>query len=979
MLAVGSTLNNRYRIAKLVGQGGFGAVYRAWDLSLSQPVALKENVDTGPESQRQFEREAKLLAGLRHPNLPRVNDHFVLPGLGQYLVMDFVEGKSLRAMLVERGRPLDEAEVLPWVRQVCDALEYLHTRTPPIIHRDIKPDNIIVTPEGRAMLVDFGISKLYDPGKGTTVGAKAVTPGFSPPEQYAGGRTDPRSDIYALGATLYTLLTGQVPPEGPELSSGVAMLNPPRQINRAISEQTAAVIAAAMAPTISQRLASAADLAGALAGRMPSPPPTGPKVITPPLPAKPARSRGPARLLLALLLVAVLAVAAWLTADRLGVFDRFSGTPEPQATTLAGVTTVEPPIDPVAPTPTPGEQAKAAIDSTAAAVSPATEPTTAPVAATATTEAAVEVSNSSETPERSATATLAPGPPTATPTSAVVVPLFEDDGLVVINQPWEQDGVALTARSIEVRADSDGSDAAARVWFRLVNKTGQRLLVDIDWNTLHLEDSFGNRYNDWEPGSPTSVWVETGEVFDFDRYYSLIPGTRSRVPAEASFVQVVADQFSRVSGARWQYDINPSLSPVAAPPPGTTKAVGEAWDQDGLALRLTGLEVRADSYGQDAAARAWFEIANETNQQILVEIDYGRIAVVDSFGRRFGDWDGGGLFALTLDPGETRSFDRYYSDRSGGRSRVTRGTSFVVVTAEGVGRVAQAAWQLPLAARLSSGDTPAGAPPRRINEPWEQGGVSLSARTIEVRAESDGSDAAARVWFRLVNKTGQRLLVPIDWDSIYLEDGQGTRYVDWEGGATSVWVESGDVYDFDRTYSVIPDNRSRVPSSAGFVQVVVDQLSAVSGARWQYDINPQLQPAAEPAAGATKAVGDAWEQDGLELRLTNLEVRAESDGSDAAARAWYEVTNNTNQPMNVEIDFGRLALFDSFGRRFGDWDGGGLYAFTVAAGETTGFDRHYSEMSGARSRITMGAEYVVLAADNVAGLGAAAWRLDIVR
>ena len=112
-LATGAILDNRYRIARLVGQGGFGAVYRAWHLSLNLPIALKENRDNGPESQRQFEREARLLAALRHPNLPRVIDHFVIPGQGQYLVMDFIEGRSLRALLEARGGPLDEAEALP--------------------------------------------------------------------------------------------------------------------------------------------------------------------------------------------------------------------------------------------------------------------------------------------------------------------------------------------------------------------------------------------------------------------------------------------------------------------------------------------------------------------------------------------------------------------------------------------------------------------------------------------------------------------------------------------------------------------------------------------------------------------------------------------------------------------------------------------------------------------------------------------------
>ncbi len=301
-LATGVILHNRYRIVKLVGQGGFGAVYRAWDTVLDRPVAVKENFDTGPQGQRQFEREAKLLAGLRHPNLPVVIDHFILPGQGQYLVMDFVEGKSLTALLGERGGPLDEAEVLPWMRQICAALTHLHTHTPPIVHRDIKPDNIIITDDGRAMLVDFGISKLYDPNRGTTVGAKAVTPGYSPLEQYGRGRTDPRTDVYALGATLYTLLTWQPPPEAPDVSSGADVLTPPREINPAVSAATSSAVVAAMAANMSQRLGSATAFAEMLPDVAPpqqAPPPPAPapppQQAPPPAPVLPLPAAGAAR------------------------------------------------------------------------------------------------------------------------------------------------------------------------------------------------------------------------------------------------------------------------------------------------------------------------------------------------------------------------------------------------------------------------------------------------------------------------------------------------------------------------------------------------------------------------------------------------------------------------------------------------------------------------------------------------------------
>ena len=127
-LKTGDIIQNRYRVVRLVGQGGFGAVYRAWDMNVSQPVALKENLGVEAEAQRQFEREATLLAGLRHPNLPRVTDHFVIPGQGQYLIMDYIEGESLAALLRQRGGPLPEADAVTWIHQVCDALTYLHSR-----------------------------------------------------------------------------------------------------------------------------------------------------------------------------------------------------------------------------------------------------------------------------------------------------------------------------------------------------------------------------------------------------------------------------------------------------------------------------------------------------------------------------------------------------------------------------------------------------------------------------------------------------------------------------------------------------------------------------------------------------------------------------------------------------------------------------------------------------------------------------------
>ncbi len=268
-LTTGMVLVNRYRIVKLLGRGGFGAVYRAWDTRLNIPCAVKENFDATPDASRQFTREASILGSLNHPNLPRVTDHFSVPGQGQYLVMDFVEGEDLQTILDQTGGPAPEAQALSWIAQVCDALNYLHSQQPPIIHRDIKPANIRITPQGKAMLVDFGIAKVYDPLKRTTQGARAVTPGFAPFEQYGQKPTDARSDIYALGATLYAALTGQTPPESIDRVAG-ADLQPPRKLNPAISPAIERAILQAMALQPPQRFANAVEFKTAL-HRLPGP------------------------------------------------------------------------------------------------------------------------------------------------------------------------------------------------------------------------------------------------------------------------------------------------------------------------------------------------------------------------------------------------------------------------------------------------------------------------------------------------------------------------------------------------------------------------------------------------------------------------------------------------------------------------------------------------------------------------------------
>ena len=262
-LAIGTLLKDRYRIVSILGQGGMGAVYRASDEHLGIPVAVKENLFLTEEYGRQFQREAHILAGLRHGNLPHVSDYFALENQGQYLVMDFIEGEDLRQRM-ERMGALPEREAILIGISICDALTYLHNRRLPIVHRDIKPGNIKVTPDGQAVLVDFGLAKIMEGSQVTSTGARAMTPGYSPPEQYGTARTDPRSDIYSLGATLYAVLTGTIPEDGLGRMTSKLRLTPIRDIVPKVNRRLADSIEHALEIDPDDRYQSAEEFKTAL-------------------------------------------------------------------------------------------------------------------------------------------------------------------------------------------------------------------------------------------------------------------------------------------------------------------------------------------------------------------------------------------------------------------------------------------------------------------------------------------------------------------------------------------------------------------------------------------------------------------------------------------------------------------------------------------------------------------------------------------
>lgn len=270
MLSPDTILQTRYRIVRQLGQGGMGAVYEAVDERLDTIVALKETLFTDERLRKQFEREARLLARLHHQALPRVSDHFN-EGDGQFLVMQYIAGEDLFEMLTRRNAPFSQEAVLRWADQLCDALDYLHTQDPQIIHRDIKPQNLKLTARGQVVLLDFGLAK-GSAGQMSVVTTSAsifgYTPNYAPLEQVQGLGTDPRSDIYALAATLYHLLTNVKPPDALSRAGAIVNGQPDPLISAnqvaTVSGAVAAVLTKGMAQKRDDRYASGVDMREAL-------------------------------------------------------------------------------------------------------------------------------------------------------------------------------------------------------------------------------------------------------------------------------------------------------------------------------------------------------------------------------------------------------------------------------------------------------------------------------------------------------------------------------------------------------------------------------------------------------------------------------------------------------------------------------------------------------------------------------------------
>lgn len=267
MIEAGTTLQQRYRIDKQIGQGGMGAVYVATDERFGSTVAIKETLCMDDNFRKAIEREARLLNSLKHSALPRVSDHF-LEDDGQFLVMEYIQGEDLSRMLEDQGKPFEVQQVLKWADQLLDALNYLHNQAMPVVHRDIKPQNLKITQNGQIILLDFGLAKGNPTDAGNQTAAKSIfgySRNYASLEQIQGTGTDPRSDLYSLAATLYHLITN-TPPED-ALTRAMSVLSqkpdpliPANLVNEKVPAGVSGVLQKALDLNANERPATAAEM-----------------------------------------------------------------------------------------------------------------------------------------------------------------------------------------------------------------------------------------------------------------------------------------------------------------------------------------------------------------------------------------------------------------------------------------------------------------------------------------------------------------------------------------------------------------------------------------------------------------------------------------------------------------------------------------------------------------------------------------------
>lgn len=267
MIETGRILQQRYRIDKQIGQGGMGAVYVATDERFGSTVAIKETLCMDDNFRKAIEREARLLNSLKHVALPRVSDHFEEDN-GLFLVMEFIPGDDVGSMLEPGENKFTVEQILKWADQLLDALDYLHNQENPVIHRDIKPQNLKITPRGDMILLDFGLAKGNPTDASHKTAAKSIfgySRNYASLEQIQGTGTDPRSDLYSLAATLYHLLTNVGPEDA--LTRAMAVLShkadplvPANAINPAVPRGVAGVLQKALSLNADERPASAVEM-----------------------------------------------------------------------------------------------------------------------------------------------------------------------------------------------------------------------------------------------------------------------------------------------------------------------------------------------------------------------------------------------------------------------------------------------------------------------------------------------------------------------------------------------------------------------------------------------------------------------------------------------------------------------------------------------------------------------------------------------
>ncbi len=945
----------KYAGVQRLGEGGFGEVYRALDTTLNRPVALKvphRELLRDPGFAAQFRAEAQTSAQLDHPNIVRIYSVGDFEGT-PFIEMELVDGQTLAELIRAKGRLTPEA-ALAIIEPVCAALEEAHRKG--IIHRDIKPGNILIrASDGRVLVSDFGLAKSRENSFQASLSSSNVIIGtlrYMPPEQANPklGEVGPRSDVYSLGVMLYEMLTGRVPFD----SKSVAQLifqhtgedpEPPSNLNINLSRAVESVVLKALQKKPGDRFGSARELALALrsaidrgtsatlpAKAAPAQPPpeaqpattvTGPAAgRTQPAAPEPKPRRNLAPIVAAIAVFVVAAGIYWAVASgppptkETGTATTGRATDTATSALVAAEATAPSQATSVANKQPPS--VALATSTNAVTVAPTDTQTASPTATPTMTPTATRTPTHTASPTATQAPTKTPTAiPTATPSTNDAVAAAVPAGKA-LGEAYEQAGIAVSLSNYSI-----GSDG--RIWLRFTvsNSGAAKVLLRYQNRYFAVEDDLGKVYSQTERNllDPKQREIAPGDSYniegnDYPDGSGEVGNFYSAIPEQAGYLIVKISEFGPLTDLQWRIPLN-SITPGAqAPAAGTQQALLDGFAADGIRVSLVKYDIASNG-------QIWlrFTVANEGNGPVLLRYQNRYWSLQDDLGNTYKQQERDLLTPkqILLAPGKSYNIEgNDYPDGSGEvgnfYSAIPEQAGYLIVKISEFGPLTDLQWRIPLNSITPGAQAPVAGTQQALLDGFAADGIRVSLVKYDIAS-------SGQIWLRFTVANEGNGPVLLRYQNRYwsLQDDLGNTYKQQERDLLTpkqILLAPGKSYniegnDYPDGYGEVGNFYGAIPERTDYLIVKISEFGPLADLQWRIPLNSITPGAQAPVAGTQQALLDGFAADGIRVSLVKYDIA--SNG-----QIWlrFTVANEGNGPVLLRYQNRYWSLQDDLGNTY---------------------------------------------------------------